>query len=277
MLPAHNGLVVLSKFLTKLNILFHKRLHYSVIGGWLQDFLPNYPDVIIALKNFKGIYVETQTMKIALNDMGFSNVWVVPNCKPLDILDVQELKCDFSEPYKLVTFSRVTPKKGIGVAADVVMALNKKYGREVYRLSIYGPVDPGDDTEWFEGEKNRYSSSIKYMGNAPFDKSVDVLSDYFALLFPTQYYTEGIPGTIIDSYAAGVPVISAKWKSFNDVVFEGVTGYGYEFNKESELLYVLDRIIADPSLIINLKRGCLSKAQLFLPKNAIAPLIKNLK
>ena len=43
-LPAHNGLVVLSKFLTLLNTIFDRRLHYSVIGGWLQDLLPEHPD-----------------------------------------------------------------------------------------------------------------------------------------------------------------------------------------------------------------------------------------
>lgn len=277
MLPAHNGLVVLSKLLTRLNVVFRKRLHYSVIGGWLQDLLPQYPDVMSALHKFKGIYVETQTMKDALGKLGFTNVSVVPNCKPLHIVAEEDLSVSYSEPYRLVTFSRVTEKKGVGTAADIVMTLNKKYGREVYHLDIYGPVDPGEDTEWFAKVKQRFSSDIEYKGNVPFDKSVEILSNYFALLFPTQYFTEGIPGTIIDAYAAGVPVLSARWKSFADVVFDGYTGFGYQYDNNNELLELLDTVVSNPLKIIELKKNCIKAAERFLPENVIKPIIDRIE
>lgn len=276
-LPAHNGLVVLSKLLSKLNKLFHRRLHYSVIGGWLQDLLPKHPDVIKALHDFAGIYVETKTMMDALQILGFTDVYVVPNCKPLSIIKKNDLDTSYSEPYKLVTFSRVTEKKGIGTAANIVIKLNKKYGRKVFTLDIYGPVDPGEDESWFAELRKSFTDAITYRGNAPFDKSVEILSGYFALLFPTQYFTEGIPGTIIDAYAAGVPVIASKWKSFADVVEEGITGLGYDFNTTTDLEKIMEKIITDPSIITNLKQGCVRKANDFLPQNAIKPLIDRIK
>ena len=276
-LPAHNGLVVLSKFLTLLNTIFDRRLHYSVIGGWLQDLLPEHPDVIKALHKFTSIYVETQTMMDALQKLGFTNVCVVPNCKPLSILKRGQMPKMYTEPYKLVTFSRVTEKKGIGTAADLVMKLNEKYDREVFTLDIYGPVDPGEDKGWFAEQQKHFTGAITYKGNVPFNKSVEILSCYFALLFPTQYYTEGIPGTIIDSYAAGVPVISARWKSYADVVIEGVTGLGYEFNTNVDFERILESIVADPSIVARLKDGCIKKAEDFLPENAIKPLFERIK
>ena len=276
-LPAHNGLVVLSKFLTLLNTIFDRRLHYSVIGGWLQDLLPEHPDVIKALHKFTSIYVETQTMMDALQKLGFTNVCVVPNCKPLSILKRGQMPKMYTEPYKLVTFSRVTEKKGIGTAADLVMKQNEKYDREVFTLDIYGPVDPGEDKGWFAEQQKHFTGAITYKGNVPFNKSVEILSGYFALLFPTQYYTEGIPGTIIDSYAAGVPVISARWKSYADVVIEGVTGLGYEFNTNVDFERILESIVADPSIVARLKDGCIKKAEDFLPENAIKPLFERIK
>ena len=276
-LPAHNGLVVLSKFLTLLNTIFDRRLHYSVIGGWLQDLLPEHPDVIKALHKFTSIYVETQTMMDALQKLGFTNVCVVPNCKPLSILKRGQMPKMYTEPYKLVTFSRVTEKKGIGTAADLVMKLNEKYDREVFTLDIYGPVEPGEDKGWFAEQQKHFTGAITYKGNVPFNKSVEILSGYFALLFPTQYYTEGIPGTIIDSYAAGVPVISARWKSYADVVIEGVTGLGYEFNTNVDFERILESIVADPSIVARLKDGCIKKAEDFLPENAIKPLFERIK
>ena len=276
-LPAHNGLMVLAKLLTKLNKIFHCRLHYSVIGGWLQDLLLGKTEVIRALHQFSGIYVETQTMMNALQQIGCDNVCVVPNCKPLNIEKKENLPTIYSEPYKLVTFSRVTEKKGVGTAIELVMKLNRKYGRKVYLLDIYGPVDPGEDEAWFAELKEHFDDSICYKGNVPFDKSVEILSGYFALLFPTQYYTEGIPGTIIDSYAAGVPVISARWKSYSDVVIEDVTGLGYDFNTNSELESILDNIVDHPYKIIGLKENCIRKAENFLPQNALKPLFNRIK
>lgn len=276
-LPAHNGLLVLSKLLAKMNGIFRRRLHYSVIGGWLQDLLPKHPDVIRALHGFTGIYVETKTMMDALQKLGFNNVCVVPNCKPLAIVSKDKLAKSYSVPYRLVTFSRVTEKKGIGTAADIVMKLNKKYGRDVFELDIWGPIDQGEDERWFAEQRRHFTSAISYRGNAPFDKSVEILSEYFALLFPTQYYTEGIPGTIIDAYAAGVPVIASRWKSFADVVEEGVTGLGYEFSKMACLESILEKIAANPSVINKLKQGCIRKANDFLPQNAIKPIIDRIK
>lgn len=276
-LPAHNGLVVLSKLLSKLNKIFHRRLHYSVIGGWLQDLLPNHLDVIKALHEFTGIYVETKTMMDALQKLGFTNVYVVPNCKPLSIIKKNDLETSYSEPYKLVTFSRITEKKGIGTAVNIVTKLNKKYGRKVFLLDIYGPVDSGEDERWFAELQKSFTDAITYRGNAPFDKSVEILSGYFALLFPTQYFTEGIPGTIIDAYAAGVPVIASKWKSFADVVEEGITGLGYDFNTTTDLEKIIDKIVIEPSIITDLKQGCVRKVNDFLPQNAIKPLTDRIK
>ena len=45
-------------------------------------------------------------------------------------------------------------------------------------------------------------------------------------IFPTRFTTEGIPGSIIDSYYAGVPVLASKWNSFDDVIEDGKTGVG---------------------------------------------------
>ena len=104
--------------------------------------------------------------------------------------------------------------------------------------------------------------------------SVDTLKYYFALLFPTRYYTEGVPGTIIDAYAAGLPVIASKWESFNDVIDQDVTGYGYRFADVEELTDLLTRIAKDPEMVTSLKKNCIDKAKYYLPKNSIENIKK---
>ena len=86
------------------------------------------------------------------------------------------------------------------------------------------------------------------------------------------FYTEGIPGTIIDSYAAGLPVISSKWKSYADVVDDNITGVGYEFNNSSALKGLLIEISQKPTMISILRKNCLKKAEDYLPQNAVGNL-----
>lgn len=240
-----------------------------MIGGWLPEFLKRKPFLGKSLKKFDGIYVETSTMKQALELQSFRNVFILPNCKELDVLKEEELVYSYAEPLRLCTFSRVMKEKGIEDAVNAVIEANGRLGRNVFSLDIYGQID-NDYRDEFAGIQQQFPKYITYKGVVPFDKSVEVLKDYYALLFPTRFYTEGIPGTIIDAYASGIPVISSKWESFSDVIEDKKTGLGYEFGNKEDLIRVLEDIVNAPELIIQMKRICLCKAKQFMPKEVIS-------
>ena len=272
-LPAHNGLRIIAPILVAENVFFKRRLHYSVIGGWLPEYLKSRRVVARALKRFHCIYVETETMKRALEAQGYSNVKVVVNCKPLSIK--KDIDNRAKEPYRLCTFSRVMREKGIEDAVNAVNELNQEKGRTVYTLDIYGPVDPSQ-TEWFESLRAELPQGVDYRGEVRFDKSVEVLQNYFALLFPTRFYTEGVPGTIIDGYAAALPVISSRWECFGDMVADGVTGVGYDFGNVTELKKILEEIANDPDKIEGMRQSCVERAKNYMPENALETLINEL-
>lgn len=275
-LPAHNGLRVFGRLLPFFKLFFrNRRIFYSVIGGWLPKALTTEPRLAKCLKTFDGIYVETSTMKKALDSQGFENVSVVPNFKELTALSKDELIYRKEAPFGLCTFSRVMKEKGIEAAVDAISRVNSELGYLAYTLDIYGQVDSAQ-TEWFENLKQRFGTDVKYCGCVEAEKSVEVLKNYFALLFPTHFYTEGIPGTIIDAYASGIPVISAKWESFSDVVDDGVTGIGYEFDNAEDLKETLIAIAKEPEKLNTLKENCLKKSTAFTPSVAMESILKNL-
>ena len=274
-LPAHNGLRVYAPLLSFFRMFFKKRkLHYVVIGGWLPEFLQKRKRLAKQLKRFDGIYVETNTMKNALEKQGFTNIFVMPNCKNLQILTPDELVYPKGEPYKLCTFSRVTKEKGIEDAVKAVKQVNEESGRTVYTLDIYGQVD-SNQTQWFEDLKQSFPEYVQYCGVVDYDKSVEVLKNYFALLFPTYFYTEGIPGTIIDAYAAGIPVIASKWESFSDIINNG-TGIGYDFDSGNGLTEILLLAANTPTMLLDKKPQCLTEAEKYKTESAIKVLIKQL-
>ena len=274
--PAHNGVRIFAPLLVFFGKFFkNRKLHYVVIGGWLPKFLQDKPKLQKKLKKFDCIYVETNTMKNALDSQGFENVVVMPNCKDLNISDVSELVYPNGMPYKLCTFSRVMKEKGIEIAVDAVKAFNEKAGKTVFSLDIFGQIDYGQ-TEWFESLRQTFPSCIVYCGLVDYDKSVDTLKNYFALLFPTYYEGEGFAGTVLDALAAGVPIIASDWKYNSEIITEDV-GVLFEAKSTDGLVGALEYVSGNIQSFLAKKKNCLEKAKQYIPKVALSILFENLE
>ena len=274
--PAQNGLRIYAPLLSFFRHFFKgRKLHYVVIGGWLPQFVTKRKGLAKALKKFDGIYMETGTMKDALEARGFENVFVMPNCKKLTVLSENELVYPQGVPYKLCTFSRVMREKGIEDVAKTVIKVNQSLGRTVFSLDIYGQVDE-NQTEWFEALQKTFPDYIRYGGLIPFDKSVETLKEYFALLFPTYYEGEGFAGTLIDAYSAGVPVIASDWKYNTELVNENV-GYVYKTRDNTALAELLNAMAADPTMILKKKKPCLYEAEKYKIEKAVSVLLDRIE
>ena len=244
----------------------HRRLF-----SWLRFFLEYNPSLKRMLLKFDGIFVETTTLKKQLMEIGFNNIFIMPNFKRIMILSDDCFYKTYEKPYKVCTFSRVDRNKGIEDAVKIVNDINKEYGEDIYHLDIYGKIEKGQE-EWFEKLKSEFDSSIKYVGLVDSEKTTEVLRDYSILLFPTQYFTEGLPGTIIDAFSAGIPVVSSKWESFEDVIDDNINGFGYEFNNVNEMRSILIRLAEDPNVVLKMKSQCIKKARNYLPEEVVKVL-----
>ena len=275
-LPAHRGLRVYAPILWIYKKFFHNvRIHYAVVGGWLPSLLEKNNSLRRTVKSIDYIYVETNTMKASLESLGVKSV-VMPNLKMIKLNPTPNDIFTQDEPLPLCTFSRVMKQKGIEDAINAVVAINEKEKKICYSLDIYGSIDPAE-TEWFEELMAKQPEYIKYMGVVSQNQIVDTLRRYFALLFPTRFYTEGVPGTIIDAYASGLPVIVSKWQSYKDIVEEDVTGFAYEFGNTDEFEAILYRALKSPSLINSLRENCRQYAKRYSADEAIKILDKRLK
>ena len=219
------------------------------------------------------IYVETNNMRMLLEEMGFNNVVVMPNCKRLEIVAEPE-KC--VKPYKLCTFSRVMKEKGIEDAVNAVISANEVLGETAYQLDIYGQVE-SSQTEWFEKLRESFPEYIKYCGLVKFDQSTKVLKQYFALLFPTYYEGEGFAGTAIDAFSAGVPVLASDWKYNNEVIVDGLNGGLFEPHNVEEINKCLIEMARNPKSWQMMRNRCIADAHKYEPDNVMKTLFNELK
>lgn len=274
-LPGSRGVKVLPITFSFFNVFFKRKIHYVAIGGWLPEYLKKNKRIQKYFRKFAGIYVETRTMKKSLNDMGFENVIYLPNFKRLNVIEKDDLVFSKKPPYKLCTFSRVTKEKGIEDAIEAVISINEKFGTTVYKLDIYGQID-NNYKKIFKDIINKTPDYIEYKGYINFNENEAVLKNYFALLFPTYYIGEGFPGTILDAFSAGLPVIATNWKYNKEIIKNNSDGILYDFKDKNRLKIILEDIYKNPDIINEMKINCIERAKQYLPEVVINKFIKNL-
>lgn len=96
------------------------------------------------------------------------------------------------------------------------------------------------------------------------------------LLFPTYWKGEGMPGTVIDAFSAGVPIIARRWKFCDEMITDGETGYVYDFDKPEELIEIIIYATEHVNQTITMKEKCLLKANDYSEKIIMDQIIKQI-
>lgn len=240
-----------------------KRIYHILIGGLLDQNLDRYPKWLGYLNNFEVNWVESHRLAEVLMSKGVNNARYLQNFKYYDS-QVRPNTQPIGPDYRFCTFSRVMNEKGIGDAIQAVEIVSQRYKAGRVSLDVYGPIDE-EYRETFESllEKN---PCAHYCGCVSPEKGVDVISNYDALLFPTKWKPEGIPGTIIDALAAGVPIIASKWNYYDEMLEDDVTGIGYEFGRQECLESCIDRFISNGQRVVPMRAACLRRSSEYSPR-----------
>ena len=255
---------------------FDTRVYHDVIGGNLDLYVSKYPRFEEYLNSFQVNWVETDGMKKRLEKQKIKNCEVMPNFKRLPIVSNDVKKMNFSEPYCFCIFSRVMKEKGIEDAIKTIEEINEEAGRTICKLDIYGRIDDGY-VKRFDEILQRVTSAICYKGMVPYDKSVDAIKDYYALLFPTHWNGEGFPGTIVDAFSAGIPVIATDWNCNGEIVDDGINGILYPNEEIKTLKDAIICIIKNNCEMIAMKKQCIKTAKKYQPDMYVKRIVERIE
>lgn len=264
-----NGMKFYFPLLNFAGRVFKARVYHDVIGGNLDSYIKQNLKFVKYLNGFSVNWVETRQLKNRIEDYGIKNCEVIPNFKHLNILPESELCLEENKPLRFCTFSRVMKEKGIEDAIMAVEMINSRAGETVCTLDIYGQIDSGYERQ-FSLVMSNAAAYISYKGVVPFDKSVEAIKDYDVLLFPTYWDGEGFPGTIVDAYSAGLPVIATNWNCNSELVKDGVTGVLYMRENKNSLKVAIEKFMGyDCQLRTEMKKNCLFTAKEYMPEKWI--------
>jgi glycosyltransferase involved in cell wall biosynthesis len=123
-----------------------------------------------------------------------------------------------SAPPYLAFLGRMSPEKGPQLAIEIA----KQTG---YRLKMAGKVDVVD-REFFEANVAPYidGQQIEFLGEVSHEEKVELLAHAAVTLFPITW-REPFGLVMIESMAAGTPVIGIDLGSVSEVIANGKTGF----------------------------------------------------
>lgn len=263
-LPADNGFKIIIRLYDILQRIKKKELFDIVIGGYLPKLLELKPKYIKKLAKYTGVFAQTQNIKKDLEKHGLNNVYILSNPKRLNTRHENDLILNREKYLSLCVLSRISEDKGIEDAIKAVRLFNDKYNEVRIKLDIYGMILPQ--------YKNRFeellivnSDFVAYKGIVDYDKTVEVLAHYFALLFPTYFHGEGFPGNVIDCFNAGLPIIATDWLYNKDVIEDGKNGILVPVKNPIALCNAIEILYNDRELALRIAKTNLLAAKFHNP------------
>lgn len=152
----------------------------------------------------------------------------------------------------LLILASLVPQKGHIFLFKSLLALLQS-GVRNWKLEVIGVGESADQIKNF-AQKNGLSEFVRFMGGIPYG-SAEMMEAYRRadiFVHPSVVAEngdkEGIPGTVIEAMAAGLPVVSTYHAGIPYVISHGKTGLLVQEWDTEELSGAIARLIADPSL-----------------------------
>ena len=264
-IPAHNNLKFLFPIIYCICKSLKIKLLYIVVGGWLDEYLENKKFHVSLLSNIGGIFPQTDQLCDKLRQHYlFKNVVYFPNFRMHSFVPtfIQN-----NDAFKIVFMARIFRLKGIDTIFELARYIEVKYKKNhSFSIDFYGPIQKDED-DYFKEEIEKFDF-ISYKGILEPKQIYLNLNKYDLLVLPTRYEGEGFPGTILDAYISGIPVVVSDWKYLSEFVDHGQSGYLYDPNKKEEFHFYVDKLYHDRNLLIQMKKKAFEKSQNYSSEKA---------
>ena len=202
-------------------------------------------DGIIALKEWvRTLLIQNgvPTSKITMSPHGL----VAPADRPGTLIDAEQA------PLRVAFFGRADYTKGI----DTLIKAVKAAPELKIELHLYGVIQKGTDhgyhtkLELLAGEDPR----ISFLASVPHENVVPLLSGYHLLAVPSRWMETG-PLVILESFAAGTPVIGSNLGGIAEWVRHGENGLLVDFDDVLGWRDAFRRCAENRRILVSLRRG----------------------
>jgi len=189
--------------------------------GWNQDFANriNTLELFLLRKLFFKAYkiiVLSSSFKKQLFDLGYNNNIIIETTTVNEkIVPIEYIKKEKENGINILFLSRIIKAKGIFELLDAFKILKKKYS--YIKLTYAG--DGEDLPELKKKVKKEAINNINFTGYIRGKKKCETFLDSDIFIFPS--YGEGMPNSVLEAAAYGLPIIATDVGGLKDVFEQG--------------------------------------------------------
>ena len=198
------------------------------------------------------------------------------NLKRLKKRNIDDIKLETNDDIKVCVFSRINKDKGIEDAIAAVKIVNERLGAQRVTLDFYGLL-PESYKDRFNQLLEENKGLIEYKGIVDYNTTVDVLSQYYVMLFPTYYHGEGFPGNVVDAYNSALPIIATDWLYNKDVIKNGRNGILVPIQNPNAIADALQYLYEHREIRYEYAKNCLEDADQYKPDKVMAEFYQTME
>lgn len=150
--------------------------------------------------------------------------------------------------YKILFLSRVETRKGIYECLETYKQLKNIYSD--LSLSIAG--DGSELNKVIETVKSEQIPDVHFMGYVQGENKINAFRDSDIYFFPS--YTEGLPNSVLEAMAFGLPIIASAVGGLKDILKDGITGYSSEDISSTEFVNLFNKLLSQPDDLVRISK-----------------------
>lgn len=200
---------------------------HRAIGTWRKEV-----DVYIALTDFA-------RNKLIQGGLPAQKVVVKPNFVDPDP-GYQEGKGNYA-----LFVGRLSPEKGIDLLLNAWQHLSQSIP-----LKIVGDGPLADQVK----QTTDQIPHVEWLGRQPIEEVYRLMGDAKFLVFPSEWY-EGLPRTIVESFAVGTPVIAPNLGSMSSLIQPGNTGLHFQPGDMNDLVKTVEQALTNLEQLTKMRRN----------------------
>lgn len=213
--------------------------------GWTQNYVDSINKNKIAgiLNNTSGIFVLADNFKKQLESWGVSVPIYLTTTKVSDELIANfDIESRNGEIKNILFLSRVEKAKGIYEAIDTFKLLISKYPH--LKFSIVG-----DGTEYCNVKdyvKKNTINNINFTGNINGNELIRAFTDADLYIFPS--YSEGMPTSVLEAMAFGLPIITRPVGGLVDFFEDNKMGFIVSSKEPKDFYDKIEKLLENSML-----------------------------
>ena len=176
----------------------------------------------------------------------------------IDIAEFRQSSGSSDGRFRLISTSRLTPRKGLRYLIGALGILREKFSVTNVEALLIGDGHERESLEMLAQEQG-VADQVKFIGRVPHDKLADWYVQADAFILPSM--NEGMSNAMLEALASGLPLLVTHTGGADEVLIEGENGFEIRMRSAEDIAEKVKRLLDDAPLRQSMAEASRKKAE----------------